>query len=77
MSYMDVILEMTLCKFRFLLLNSGYKVCTSWVDGLYLLTNTTNAGTKLSFCVPDWSLSNPRYINNPVSMQCQGKCQPF
>ena len=51
----------------------GYKVCTSWLDGYYLMTNTTNSGTNLSFWVPDWALANPRYINNPDTMKWIGR----
>ena len=50
---------------------SGLNVCTSWLDGYYLLTNTTLSGSTLSFWVPDWSLADPRYTNNPLTMSCQ------
>ena len=56
-----------------LLFLRGYKVWTSWIDGYYLMTNTTNSGTNLSFWVPDWALANPRYINNPDTMKWLGR----
>ena len=52
---------------------SGIRTWTSWLDGYYLLTNTTLNGESLTFWVPDWALANPQYINNPNTMKWEGR----
>ena len=55
---------------------SSSKQCTKWLDGLYLLSNTTNtygSGVKLTFWVPDCTLADPHYANNPLSQKWECK----
>ena len=47
--------------------------CEEWSDGLYLYTNTTTNEYNQEFItawVPDWSMVDPRYVNNITSNEC-------
>ena len=54
--------------------SQGVKVTwTSWINGLYLYTNTTiNGGDTITSCVFDWSYVDPTMVNNPVTGMWQG-----
>ena len=65
---MDEIHDKTAGILIFIYFISGIRTWTSWLDGYYLLTNTTLAGDSLTFWVPDCSLANPQYVNNPNTM---------
>ena len=52
------------------------KQCTVWLDGLYLLSNTTNTyenEAHLTYWVPDCTLADPHYTNNPDTQEWECK----
>ena len=52
--------------------------CVKWADGLYLYQNQTNyQNENVVSCVPDWTLANANYVNNPLTRRweyCGDSC---
>ena len=52
--------------------------CIKWADGLYLYQNRTNyENESVVACVPDWTLADANYVNNPLTREweyCGDSC---